>query len=270
MAKYIQRTSAPTKDDLNYIHWEKGGFNYCIRISGNSCLPNCVGYAWGRWRELLGKYHKLARTNAENWWGNTADGYERGQTPKLGAVICWRKGVAGNSSDGAGHVAIVEHINADGSILISQSAYGGARFTTKTLQPPYNFGSGYVLQGFIYTPVDFTGKTVEEIAREVVAGVHGNGTQRKKAIEALGYNYAEVQAEVNRILGAMPVSSSLNIGDKVKVTSDATYYDGKKIPAWVKALPLYVRSVSGDRVVISVLKSGAVTGAVHRQYLKKI
>lgn len=163
MAIYNERLTAPSTTDKNYLHHTKGGYNYCIIISGSSCLPNCVGYAWGRWRELLGKYHNLARTNAENWYGNTADGYKRGQTPKLGAVICWRKGKAGVSSDGAGHVAIVEKINDDGSILISQSAYGGSRFTTKTIKPPFVYGANYTFQGFIYPPVEFEEKKEEEV-----------------------------------------------------------------------------------------------------------
>lgn len=43
-------------------------------------------------------------------------------------------------------------------------------------------------------------KTVDEIAREVIQGKWGNGTDRKKRLEATGYNYAEVQAKVNKLL----------------------------------------------------------------------
>lgn len=154
---YAPRTTAPSTSDKNWLHYTNGGYNYCIKISGSSCLPNCVGYAWGRWRELLGKYHNLSRANAENWYGNTRDGYSRGQTPKLGAVICWRKGAAGNASDGAGHVAIVERINSDGSITTSNSNYGGTRFYMATYKYPYNVGSSYTFQGFIYNPNNYDG-----------------------------------------------------------------------------------------------------------------
>ena len=155
MAKYTPRTKAPSATDKNWIHTSYGGYNYCIHIKDGSCLPNCVGYAWGRWRELLGDFHNLSRGNAEIWWGNTGDGYERGQTPKVGAVICWSKGKAGVSSDGAGHVAIVEQVNADGSILTSNSNYSGTRFYTKTFKPPYSLGGTYTFQGFIYLPIEF-------------------------------------------------------------------------------------------------------------------
>lgn len=157
--KYKPRLSAPSTTDKNWIKNTKGGYNYCVLIKGNSCLPNCVGYAWGRWRELLGKKPNLSTGNAENWYGYKKDGYKRGKTPKLGAVICWRKGKAGNKNDGAGHVAIVEKINSDGSIVTSNSAYGGSRFYTKTFKKPYSLGSKYTFQGFIYIPLDFNKET---------------------------------------------------------------------------------------------------------------
>lgn len=42
-------------------------------------------------------------------------------------------------------------------------------------------------------------KSVEQVAREVIAGKWGNGSDRKKRLEAAGYNYAQVQAAVNKI-----------------------------------------------------------------------
>lgn len=155
MATYKPRLTAPSTTDKNWIHYSHSGYNYCIEIKNGSCIPNCVGYAWGRWREILGKKHNLSTRNAENWWGNTSDGYKRGQTPKVGAVMCWRKGKAGVSSDGAGHVGVVEKINSDGSITYSNSNYNGTRFYTKTLKAPYKLGSAYTFQGFIYLPIEF-------------------------------------------------------------------------------------------------------------------
>lgn len=43
-------------------------------------------------------------------------------------------------------------------------------------------------------------KTVTEIAKEVIAGKWGNGTDRKNRLTAAGYDYAAVQSEVNKIL----------------------------------------------------------------------
>ena len=96
-------------------------------------LPNCTCYAWGRFYEILGRKPVLSLGNAEDWYGKN-DGYSRGSTPRLGAVICWRKGRAGYGGDGAGHVAVVEKIYSDGSILISQSGWRSARFWTSVVK----------------------------------------------------------------------------------------------------------------------------------------
>ena len=161
MAFFKPRLSAPEKTDKHWLRRRAGGVNECVNIKYGSVLPNCVGYAWGRWYELLGEEPKLSVANAEAWWGKD-DGYERGQVPKLGAVICWSKGVVGNGKDGAGHVAVVEQINSDGSIVTSNSAYGGKRWYTKTLKPPYTM-KGYDFQGFIYLPMEFEEQVIYRV-----------------------------------------------------------------------------------------------------------
>ena len=65
-------------------------------------------------------------------------------------------------------------------------------------------------------------------------------------------------------------SSALSVGDKVKIVSDATYTTGQKVPLWVRACTLYVREINGNNIVISTLKTGAITGAVDKKYLKKV
>lgn len=66
-------------------------------------------------------------------------------------------------------------------------------------------------------------------------------------------------------------AASLTAGDKVKLTSNAPVYgSSKKFSSWVYSSTLYVREISGNRVVISTQKIGAVTGAVDKKYLTKI
>lgn len=47
-------------------------------------------------------------------------------------------------------------------------------------------------------------KSTEEIAKEVINGKWGAGEERKKKLEAAGYNYTEIQNRVNQILGSQP------------------------------------------------------------------
>ena len=154
MATFTPRTTRPADDNLYYIKTTNGGYNKCIkRQSNGSVLPNCTGYAWGRFMECQNNVHtcNLSRMNAELWYPYVADGYQRGQTPKLGAVICW------HSTRSGGHVAIVEEIKANGDIVTSNSAYSGSYFYMKTLSPSNNYymGSAYTFQGFIYNPTNF-------------------------------------------------------------------------------------------------------------------
>ena len=43
-------------------------------------------------------------------------------------------------------------------------------------------------------------KSITEVAREVITGNWGNGSERKRRLTTAGYDYAAVQAEVNRLL----------------------------------------------------------------------
>ena len=44
-------------------------------------------------------------------------------------------------------------------------------------------------------------KSVDEVAREVIAGKWGNGSERKRRLKEAGYDYSAVQAAVNRMMG---------------------------------------------------------------------
>ena len=156
MTKYIPRLIRP---EINNKYYNSNinpfvSAGYGMFQNGG----NCTCYAFGRMSELIGEKCKLYTGNAETWYSHTEDGYKRGQTPKLGAIICW-EGVGYK----AGHVAVVEEIKSDGTIVTSNSAWKKSLFYLKTLKPPYNMGVGYKLQGFIYCPIDFgdnpSGKT---------------------------------------------------------------------------------------------------------------
>lgn len=146
MATFTPRTTPPTATDKWWIHTSHGGKNSCIHISNGSVLPNCVGYAWGRFCEILGDVCKLSRADAGKWYGYTADGYNRGSKPQVGAVMCWSR------PGHAGHVCIVEKVYPDGSVDTSESAYNGTRWYKSHRVPPNYDTGGYIFQGFIYNP----------------------------------------------------------------------------------------------------------------------
>jgi len=91
------------------------------------------------------------------------------------------------------------HYNLAGECSIYQ--YCGAPLDSDLMYVPLSWFGGE-------NPEPEQKKTVEELAREVINGAWGNGEQRKRALEAAGYDYFAVQAEVNKILGgySAPVS----------------------------------------------------------------
>lgn len=121
-------------------------------------LPNCTCYAYGRWWEITGERPTdLSLGNANTWWDVGINrGIPHGNEPRLGAIICFYY----SDDDGGGHVAVVEQINPDGSIVTSNSAYGGTYFYTQTLYPPeYKTADGWpsygYVQGFLYLPLSY-------------------------------------------------------------------------------------------------------------------
>lgn len=261
MATYKPRLKAPTTTDKNYLHYTNGGYNYCIEIVNGSCLPNCVGYAWGRWRELLGEMHNLSRGNAEVWWGNTNDGYKRGQTPKLGAVMCWSKGSTATGSDGCGHVAIVEEIKSNGEVVTSESAYGGTRFYSNTRKPPYYLGSGYTFQGFIYLPITFEGEDEKTTT---------TSTKEKKATEsAKSFNESLVGEykttnNLNIRSGAGTSKSVMVVIPKGTIVENYGYYTATKTVKW-----LYVQFEYKGVKYTGFASANHLTKATSKKYFKR-
>ncbi len=229
------RTSKPSAGNKFYITKSKGGYSTCIqgKPTDSKCnvLANCVGYACGRFNEIIGsmKYPSL-NCNAENFIERAKNTYglEISDVPTLGGIMVWQKGSTLSGNDGAGHVAIVEKIIDSNTIYTSESGYGSSAFwnsTRKNTNGRWGLGSGYVFRGCIVNPAigkitaptatndnDIANKSVDELAKEVIAGKYGNGEARKKA---LGSRYSEVQARVNEILNSSNSTTNNNSNDEL-------------------------------------------------------
>lgn len=156
MAKFTPRLKAPDKTDRNY--YSKDNIFYA---SGYG-MPNCTAYACGRLMEILGKKVKDLLGNAEDWFAAAKKaGYKTGNTPKLGAIVCFKAGKVKDNSDGAGHVAVVEEIKPNGDIVTSNSAWKGTEFYLKTLTKAsgYQYAESRQFQGFIYPGIEFDEET---------------------------------------------------------------------------------------------------------------
>lgn len=143
-----------TDAGMPFPWWEDGNKYY---DSGNG-LPNCTCYCYGRAAEILGGWDtNLPNGNGMDWFGEAQQaGYQTGSTPQLGAIMCWAP--RDPNSSAYGHVATVEVINADGTVITSNSGWPNSYFFTETLDPNNGYLSwwmqdpsrDYYFQGFIY------------------------------------------------------------------------------------------------------------------------
>ena len=232
------RTTKPGAGNKFYITKSKGGYSSCIQGSptDSQCnvLANCVGYACGRFNEIIGsmKYPSL-NCNAENFIERARNTYglEISPVPTLGGIMVWQKGATLSGNDGAGHVAVVEKIIDSNTIYTSESGYGSSAFwnsTRRNSNGRWGLGSGYTFRGCIVNTAigkitapttntsntDIANKSVDELAREVIAGKYGNGDARKSA---LGSRYSEVQAKVNEMLAGNSTPSAPTPAPKPQV-----------------------------------------------------
>lgn len=158
---FKMRTELPEYGNKFYNNGNAGGWSWCItgnpRCDGRNVLANCVGYASGRFNEIIGemRYPEFC-SNAENFIEVAQRlGLEISNTPSLGSIMVWQKGATLGEDDGAGHVAIVERVDNDNQVFTSESAYGGSAFFNKSRNNNdlrWNMGEGYTFRGFIVNP----------------------------------------------------------------------------------------------------------------------
>lgn len=87
-------------------------------------FQQCTWWVANRWKSLgLKVDHHMG--NGVQWAASAKKhGYPTGTTPKIGAIISMAGGVLGASPGPYGHVAVVEQIDPDGSIWVSESGTG--------------------------------------------------------------------------------------------------------------------------------------------------
>jgi len=94
--------------------------NYNVKAGNAYAWGNCTWYAYNR-RPDIGSFWG----NASTWAVSArAAGYRVDQTPTVGAIAQWNA-YANSYIWGYGHVAIVEAVNGDGTITISDMNYAG-------------------------------------------------------------------------------------------------------------------------------------------------
>ena len=111
----------------------------------------------------------------------------------------WQDSGAGDNKGNPDHVGLV--VSVSGSTMKIIEGNKSESVSYRTLSVGAKYIRGYCLPNYAKkaTSTSSPSKTVEQVAKEVLAGKWGNGATRKAKIEAAGYKYSEVQAMVNAL-----------------------------------------------------------------------
>lgn len=124
-----------------------------------------------------------------------------GYTPVPGDIIMynWQASENGDDKGWPDHTGVCEFASGGNIIVIEGNYRGGVNRRSIKINDRY-------IRGFICPRYDVeeepkTGeKSIDDIAKEVIRGLWGNGKIRKDKLTKAGYDYAEVQKAVNRLL----------------------------------------------------------------------
>ena len=179
------RTTQP-KNNKYYIRQASGGYNGAVKgrptISGADVLCNCVGYANGRFNEIgnYGRCKFQLVCNAENFIESAKkQGLTISSKPVTGGIMVWQKGATLSGGDGAGHVAVVEEVYTDGSILTSESGWSSWAFKTvrrTNANGRWGQAEAYKFRGCIVNPA--VAGIVVPTPKLTIDGVGGPATVR--------------------------------------------------------------------------------------------
>ena len=127
---------------LNKCITTSNGAPIPYRDPGCLVIPNCVGYACGRFNEIIGEMKYPQFNGDAKTFRSIAEriGLQVSDNPSLGGIMVW----SGTKPGAAGHVAIVEEIQSNNRVLISESGYGAKWiFKTRTLTPSMTLSVPY-------------------------------------------------------------------------------------------------------------------------------
>ena len=120
-------------------------------------------------------------------------------TPKAGDFILydWEDTGKGENKNSPNHVGIVEKVK-DGTITVIEGNKHN-KVARRTVKVNGKFIRGFVTPCYDRISTKVNKKSDTEIIKEVLSGEWGNGSVRKNALIASGYDYSKIQKEVTRI-----------------------------------------------------------------------
>lgn len=197
--------------------------------------------------------------------------------PQMGDAVVydWQDNGVGDCKGAGDHIGIVTKPGS-ASFVVTEGNMTGGKVGTRTLKVNGRYIRGFITPNYAAiaqalggasipsdTDPDTTGKSIEEIAREVIAGKWGTGADRRNRLQAAGYAYTTVQAKVNEILGkgntqtgtapskpTTPAPTKVAYAEKFDSSLAGTYIVTPNIGANVRTGP------SADHGIIKAVSKG--------------
>ena len=149
---FTRRTTAPESWNNYYYNAAYNPYTYETYVRNADLIGECTWYVWGRAYEILGYRPNISNRYAKDFYAyNLNSGaYPYGNEPKLGAIACF---APHNHALWTGHVAIVEAVGGDGSVILSEynfvsrHAFSANRYLNPTEARTW-------VQGYIYLRPD--------------------------------------------------------------------------------------------------------------------
>ena len=153
VAEFTRIKSIEPLNEVEDVYCCEEPVTHTMVLDGHILTGQCVGYAWGRWAEILGtRNHRLPTRNARTIFDDAKSVNLKVSktTPRIGAAMVW-------GGTKCGHVGIVEKIEPNGDIWLSDSNYGSLWFRYDKIYKSSGYRSygGKPLIGFVYLPVNY-------------------------------------------------------------------------------------------------------------------
>lgn len=193
------------------------------------------------------------------------------RTPNIGDIIFydWEDNGTGDNTGWSDHVGIVEKVS-NGYMTIIEGNYNDA-VGRRVIAVNARCIRGYGVPKFdaektsnSEIPNNFK-KSIDEIAKDVINGLYGNGEIRKKKLESEGYDYEAVRMRVNQIIEEQKYYSKYNgnsnrVDEVLAAINVPEIYIGNKTKrkpvGKANGFPNYTGKQNENLAIISLAKQG--------------
>lgn len=201
--------------------------------------------------------------------------------PQAGDIIVFNWDDSSQPNDGySDHIGYVESVS--GGKITTLEGNMGEKVGRRTIPVGYGYIRGFARPKYAAssggnTPSNPT-KSIDELAKEVINGLWGNGDDRKQRLTAAGYSYSAVQNRVNEMLsGSKPTTPQKSIDELAKEVLAGKWgngndrknaltnagYNYSAVQARVNEL---VKGSSESKVEYYVVKSGDTLSGIAKKY----